>query len=144
MTILTSRSTTSLWSPVSRRSQQGGRRVSTECSKYRRRRRLYDRTHHYPDFWRVMLPCCSAMHSTFHHRFLATIGETTLHSPSTPLLREWVKLKLTGGSWRDALVAARNVIISFLSTLRGLYTPLASSLQPQDSRFITLSVTNLK
>jgi hypothetical protein len=37
--------------------------------------------------------------------------DTTL-SP-TLLLREWAKSTLTGSSWRDALVAAINVSISF-------------------------------
>ena len=48
-----------------------------------------------------------------------------------PLLRKWAGLKLTGGSWRDALVAALDVSISFYSgvfaglTLRssGVYSP---------------------
>jgi hypothetical protein len=68
--------------------------------------------------------------------------DTTLHSPPpTPLLRKWAKSKLMGGSWRDALVAAVNVSTSFLSTPRGLDTPLVCSLQPRDSRFIGLSAT---
>ena len=37
--------------------------------------------------------------------------DTTLHSPSpTLLLREWAKSKLTGSSWREALVTALNVV----------------------------------
>ena len=66
--------------------------------------------------------------------------ETTVHSPFPALLlREWAKSKLTGGSWRDALVAALNVSISFLSTLHGLDTLLVWSLQPRDSQFIGFS-----
>jgi hypothetical protein len=66
--------------------------------------------------------------------------DTTHHSPfPTPLLREWAKSKLIGGSWRDALVATLNVSISFLNTPRGLDTPLLCSLQPQGSQFIWLS-----
>jgi tetratricopeptide (TPR) repeat protein len=68
---------------------------------------------------------------------------TTLNSPSpTPLLREWAQSKLTGGSWRDALVTALNVSIFFCSgalvglTIRwsGVYRPeihdLLHSLRP--------------
>jgi hypothetical protein len=60
----------------------------------------------------------------------------------TSLLRKWAKSQLTGGSWKNALVAALNVNISFCSgDLRWLDTPLVWSLQPQDSRFIALSAT---
>lgn len=69
--------------------------------------------------------------------------DTTIHSPSpTLLLREWVKLRLTGGSWKDALVDALNVSISFpAGALRGLDAPWVWSLQRRDSRFTGLSVT---
>jgi hypothetical protein len=41
-----------------------------------------------------------------------------------PLLRKWAESQLTGGSWRDALVAALDVSISFCSgATRWLDTP---------------------
>jgi hypothetical protein len=64
-------------------------------------------------------PCVRHFAPDFLERCLSTPEssvDTTLHSPSsTPLLREWAKSKLTGGSWRNALVAALNVSISFCS-----------------------------
>ena len=55
--------------------------------------------------------------------------DTNIRSPPpTLLLREWAKIELTGGLWRDPLVAALSVSISFLSTLRGPDTPLVWSL----------------
>ena len=93
-------------------------------------------------------PCVRHFATDFLQRCLSTperSDDTILHSPSpTPLLREWAKSKLAGGSWRDALVAAVNVSISFLSTPRRLDTPLVRSLQPRDSRFTGLSATILK
>ena len=71
--------------------------------------------------------------------------DITLHSPfPVPLLREWAKLKLTGGSWRDALGATFSVSSSFLSTPRGLDTPLVKSLQPRDSQYIGFSAITSK
>ncbi|KAF8553231.1 hypothetical protein OG21DRAFT_1269071 [Imleria badia] len=46
---------------------------------------------------------------------------TTLHSLSpSPLLREWAKLQLTGSSWKDALVAARDFTAPRFTTYRAL------------------------
>lgn len=68
-------------------------------------------------------------------------GDATLHSSSsTPCLREWAKLKLMTGSWRDALADGLNVSVSFYSaTPRELHT-MVRSLWPRNSRFIGLSV----
>ena len=61
--------------------------------------------------------CIRHFATDFLQRYLSTPesrADATLHSTSpTPLLREWAKSKLTSGSWRDALLAARNVSISF-------------------------------
>ena len=89
--------------------------------------------------------CIRHFPTDFLQRYLSTPEgsiDTTLHSPpSMPLLREWAKSTLTGGSWRDALVSALNVSTSFVSTPRGLDSQLVYSLQPRDSRFIALSAT---
>ena len=82
----------------------------------------------------------------FLNRYLSTsesTRDTTLHSPSpTPILREWAKSKLTGGSWRDALVSALNVSSPFVlvpprspdTPWSGVYNPaihdLLGSLRP--------------
>ena len=66
-------------------------------------------------------PCIRRFPTDSLQRCLSTpesSADTTLHSPS--LLMEWAKSILKGGSWRDALVAALNVSISFLSTFGGL------------------------
>ena len=94
----------------------------------------------------VPLTCIRYLAVDFLQRCLSTPEsgvDTTLRSPSpTPLLREWARSKLTGSSWREALVAALNVSIScFLVpfvglTLRssGVYSPevhdLLRSLRP--------------
>ena len=90
--------------------------------------------------------CIQHFATDFLNRYLSTSEssrDTTLHSPSpTPILREWAKSTLTGGSWGDALVSALNVSTPFCSGApRSPDTPLARSLQPRDSRFIGLSVT---
>ena len=74
----------------------------------------------------------------FFNRYLSTsesTRDTTIHSPSPmPILREWAKSKLTGGSWGDALVSAVNVSTPFCSDAPcSPETPLARSLQPRDS-----------
>ena len=73
--------------------------------------------------------CLSAPESSVHR---------TPHSPTpTPLLREWAKSNLTGGSWTDALVAVLDVsVFSCSGAPRRFDTPLVRSLQPRDSRFI--------
>ncbi|KAF8127843.1 hypothetical protein EV363DRAFT_1341473, partial [Boletus edulis] len=38
---------------------------------------------------------------------------STIHTTLPPLLREWAKAKLTRGSWKDALLSAVGVSISF-------------------------------
>ncbi|KAF8130750.1 hypothetical protein EV363DRAFT_1166494, partial [Boletus edulis] len=38
---------------------------------------------------------------------------STIHTTLPPLLREWAKAKLTHGSWKDALLSAVGVSISF-------------------------------
>ena len=88
--------------------------------------------------YHIPLLCIRLFATVFLERYLSTPEisvDTTLHSPSLPLLlREWAKLKLTGGSWRDALDAAINVSISFCSgASRWFDTPLVWSLQPRDS-----------
>jgi hypothetical protein len=88
--------------------------------------------------------CMRYLATDFLERCLSTSEssvDTTPHPPSpTPLLMEWTKSKLTSDSWRDALVAALNVSISFRSgSVRWLDIPLVWSLQPQDSRFIVPS-----
>ena len=66
----------------------------------------------------VALLCIEYFGTDFLQRCLSTPEtgvDTTLHSLSpTPLLREWAKLKLIGGSWREALAAAVNVSISLV------------------------------
>ena len=66
----------------------------------------------------VALLCIRYFGTDFLQRCLSTPEtsvDTTLHSLSpTPLLREWAKLKLTSGSWREALAAAVNVSISLV------------------------------
>ena len=66
-----------------------------------------------------LLTCIRYFAIVFLQRCLSTPEsnvDTSLHSPSpAPLLREWVKSKLTGGSWRDAMAAALNVSTSFNS-----------------------------
>lgn len=56
------------------------------------------------------------------------------------LLREWAKIKLTSGSWKDALDGAVNVGIHSLCYPSGLDTPLVCSVWPKDLRFIGPSV----
>ena len=62
--------------------------------------------------------CIRHFHTDFLQRCLSTPengDHTTPHLPSlTPLLREWAKSKLTGGSWRGALDAAFKVSIPFV------------------------------
>ena len=68
--------------------------------------------------------------SDFTHRSLsapetnsnAPTPHTTLNASSlTPLLREWVKVKLTRDLWKDVLLSAVSVSISFCSrTRRGI------------------------
>ena len=69
--------------------------------------------------YHIVALCIRSFATDFLQQCLSTPErsvDTTLHSPfPTPLLREWAKSKLTGGSWRDALVAALNVSISFRS-----------------------------
>ena len=95
-------------------------------------------------------PLCIRRFATdFLQRCLSTPEgsvDTTLHSLSpTPLLREWAKLKLAGGSWREALVAALNVSLFFCSGIpRCIDTPLVWSLRPRGSQFTALSATVLK
>ena len=79
--------------------------------------------------------CIQHFATDFLNRYLSTsesTRDTALHSPSpTPILREWAKSTLTGGSWGDALVSALNVSTPFCSgaprslTLRwpGVYNP---------------------
>lgn len=104
--------------------------------------------------------CSSAIHLTFHAAFVKQCLSTRENSgdaPSeghdhvlfhptspTPLLREWAKLELTGGSWKDALAAAVDVSIPRSAILRGPDTPLVWSLWPQDLRFIVPSVNDSK
>ena len=54
----------------------------------------------------------------------APTPHATLNSPTpTPLLREWAKAALTRRSWRDTLIAATSVSISFYpGTPRGIET----------------------
>ena len=90
--------------------------------------------------------CIRHVATDFLQRCLSTPESSVDTSPNTPtptpLLRQWAKLKLTGGSWTDALVAALTVSISFCSgTSRWLDIPLVRSSQPRDSRFIGLSAT---
>ena len=82
----------------------------------------------------IPLPCIRHFTTDFLQQCLSTPESSvdmTLHSQfPMPLLREWAKLELIDGLWRDALVAALNVSSSNLSTLHGLDTPLFWSLQP--------------
>ena len=61
--------------------------------------------------------CIRHFATDFLERFLSTPEskvDATVHLKSlTPLLREWAKSKLRGGSWRDALVASWNVSMPF-------------------------------
>ena len=51
----------------------------------------------------------------FLQRCLCTPESSIDATPSpVPILREWAKSKLTGGPWRDALVAALNVSTPFV------------------------------
>ena len=76
----------------------------------------------------------------FLQQCLSTPDVNTTISP-TPLLREWAKLKLAGGSWKDALVATVNVSVFYPGTPRGLDTRLVWSLQYRDSLFIGFFAT---
>ena len=63
--------------------------------------------------------------SDFTHRYFSAPGSDgdtlTPHTTLTPLLREWAKAKLTLDLWRDALLSAVSVSISFCSrTRRGI------------------------
>ena len=63
--------------------------------------------------------------SDFTHRYLSAPGSDgdalMTHATLTPLLREWAKAKLTLDLWRDALLSAVSVSISFCSrTRRGI------------------------
>ncbi|KAF8547863.1 hypothetical protein OG21DRAFT_1449832 [Imleria badia] len=56
-------------------------------------------------------------------------GDSSLHSPSpAPLLRKWAKLKLSGGSWKDALIAALN----FTAPRFTIYRALCDQLETLD------------
>ena len=97
----------------------------------------------------VPLLCIQRFATDFLQRYLSTIKssvDTTLDSPPpTPLLRQWAKSKLTGGSWRDALLSALNVSIPFCSSALRLFDlPLFWSLKPRDPRFTGLSATALR
>ncbi|KAF8120144.1 hypothetical protein EV363DRAFT_1408158 [Boletus edulis] len=76
-----------------------------------------------------MFTCLSAVTraatlSVFTQRRLSAHGDaasntnrdanmSTIHTTLPPLLREWAKAKLTRGSWKDALLSAVGVSISF-------------------------------
>ena len=56
--------------------------------------------------------------SDFTHHYLSTPESDdhnllTPHTDPTPILREWAKVTLASRSWRDALVTAANVSISY-------------------------------
>ncbi|KAF8546584.1 hypothetical protein OG21DRAFT_1491063 [Imleria badia] len=76
--------------------------------------------------------------SDFSQRCLSTpdsTGDATFHSPSpTPLLREWAKLKLTGGSWNDALVGA----LSFTVPRFTIYRALCDHLETLDQLTVAM------
>ena len=69
--------------------------------------------------WSVINSLSIAIRLTFHADFVQqclSTPESGRDSPSspTPLLREWAKLKLASGSWKDALSAAGKVSIPVL------------------------------
>ena len=92
----------------------------------------------------VPLLCIERFATDFLQRCLSTPEtsvDTAFHSPS-PLLREWAKAKLKSGSWKDALVAALNVSVSFCpGSSRWLDILFVWRLQPQGSPFTVLSAT---
>ena len=51
--------------------------------------------------------------SDFTQRYLSTPQNNLLTADPTPFLREWAKVTLASGSWRDALVTAVDVSISY-------------------------------
>ena len=62
----------------------------------------------------VSPPCIRRLATDFLQRYLSVRNGDNTFLP-TPPLREWVKLQLAGGSWNDALAAARHVSILFCS-----------------------------
>ena len=73
--------------------------------------------------------------SDFTHQRLSALGSDGDSPIPTPLLREWAKAKLTRDLWRDALLSAAGVSISFCShTHCGIDTPLVCSLHFPGSR----------
>ena len=82
-----------------------------------------------------LVPSLYNRHSAtdFLQRCLSSENSDDTTLPTLPL-REWVKLQLRGGSWNDALAAARCVSIAFCSgTPPLLDTPFLCRLRPQDS-----------
>ena len=76
-------------------------------------------------FCQLCLSYIQLFGSDFAHRLLSvpeSDGDTpaphaTLTPSSIPFLREWAKAKLTCNVWRDALLSAVSVSISFCSSL---------------------------
>ncbi|KAF8120288.1 hypothetical protein EV363DRAFT_130848 [Boletus edulis] len=81
-----------------------------------------------------MFTCLSAVTraatlSAFTQRRLSAHGDaasntnqdanmSTIHTTLPPLLREWAKVKLTRGSWKDALLSAVGFIVSRVEIYR--------------------------
>ena len=55
----------------------------------------------------------SAPESEDHNLLTTTLNAATLRTEPTPLLKEWAKATLASRSWRDALVTAVDVSISY-------------------------------
>jgi hypothetical protein len=81
------------------------------------------------EFMSCLFACHTFNHfSDFTHRRLSAPGSDSGDAPTshailnslthTPLLREWAKAKLTCDFWKDALLSAVNVSISFYSRSR--------------------------
>ena len=99
--------------------------------------------------------CVCAMHLKFHTDFVQRCLFTRESSGDVAseghddvlfheLLREWAKIKLTSGSWKDALDGAVNVSIISLYYTSGVGTPLVCSVWLQILRFIGPSVNDSK